>query len=303
MSAPSSKTGQPIGSRHGVVDDQRQPGGMRRVRPGPDVDDVQARVADRLGEHEPRLVVDVPLEILGSIRIDEAHLDAVLGQRVREQVVGAAVERRDGDDVLAGTRDVQHRVGDRRLTGREHECRERRLDEARALELREPLLEHAPGRVHDARVDVAELLEREQVGGMLGVVEHERRRLVDRHRACVGGRVGRLPAVQGDRLGSMSVGAHALLLGNPAPGTRLVLPDSRSEEPTPPCPHLAARDGRTAGCALTDSRLLRRHQARSLDRSLVCAPPTIAGAKPSRALMQSIIRKDGSERVANVFFG
>ena len=115
MSAPSSKTRAADRRRHRVVDDQRQAGGVRRVCPGLDVDDVQAGIADRLGEHEPRLVVDVPLELLGPVRIDEAHLDAVLRQRVREQVVGAAVERRDRDDVLARARDVQHRVGDRCL--------------------------------------------------------------------------------------------------------------------------------------------------------------------------------------------
>ena len=47
------------------------------------------------------------------------------------------------------------------------------------------------GRVHDPRVDVAELLEREQVRGVLGVVEDVGRGLVDRQRAGAGGGVRR----------------------------------------------------------------------------------------------------------------
>ena len=38
----------------GVVEDQRQAGGMRGLRPGGDVEHVQPRVADRLAEHQPR---------------------------------------------------------------------------------------------------------------------------------------------------------------------------------------------------------------------------------------------------------
>ena len=195
--------------RHRVVDDERQAGRVRGVGPGADVDHVQPRVADRLGEHEARLVVDVRRELLGPVGIDEPHLDPVLRQRVREQVVGAAVERRDRHDVVARARDVQHRVGDGRLAGCERQRGERRLGESRALELGEPLLEHRVRRVHDPRVDVAELLEREQVGRVLGAVEDVRRRLVDRHRARVRRGIGLLPAVQRDRLGPLAVRAHA----------------------------------------------------------------------------------------------
>ncbi len=37
-----------------------------------------------------------------------------------------------------------------------------------AFQRRDALLQHRLGRVHDAGVDVAELLQREQVGGVLG---------------------------------------------------------------------------------------------------------------------------------------
>ncbi len=41
------------------------------------------------------------------------------------------------------------------------------------------LLENICCRVHDARVDVAEFLEREEFGGLLGIFEDEGRGLVD----------------------------------------------------------------------------------------------------------------------------
>ena len=87
--------------RDRVVDDQRQAVRVRGVRPGAEVDDVHARVADRLGEHQPGLVVDERRELRRVVGVGEAHLDAVLRQRVGEQVVGPAVERRDRDDVVA----------------------------------------------------------------------------------------------------------------------------------------------------------------------------------------------------------
>ena len=59
-----------------------------------------------------------------------------------------------------------------------------------AFERRDALLQHRVGRVADAGIDVAEGLQAEQRGGVIDVVEHEGRRLVDRRRARAGGRVG-----------------------------------------------------------------------------------------------------------------
>jgi hypothetical protein len=61
-----------------------------------------------------------------------------------------------------------------------------------ALQGCDALLEHGLGRVHDARVDVAEGLEVEQRRGVVDVLEHIGRRLVDRRGAGAGGgiRVG-----------------------------------------------------------------------------------------------------------------
>ena len=61
---------------------------------------------------------------------------------------------------------------------------------ATALECVDPRLERSLRGVHDARVDVADLGETEQVGGVLGVAELIRRGLVDRNRSRTGRRVG-----------------------------------------------------------------------------------------------------------------
>ena len=202
MSAPWSNARAPTGVGDGVVEDQRQAGRVGGLRPRRDVDDVELRVADRLGEDELRVLVGELRDGVGVVRVGQAHLDAVLRQRVREEVVGAAVELADGDDVVAGARDVQHRVGHGRLAGRGDDGADA------ALEVGEALLEHAPRRVHDPRVDVARDGEREEVGGVLRVVEDVRGRLVDRDRAGVGGRVRLLAAVKGDGLGPGLVVAH-----------------------------------------------------------------------------------------------
>jgi len=65
-----------------------------------------------------------------------------------------------------------------------------------AFEAGEALLQHIGRRVHDARVDVAQFLQGEEVGGVFGVAELVARRLVDRHGAAARCRVGRLAGVK-----------------------------------------------------------------------------------------------------------
>ena len=64
------------------------------------------------------------------------------------------------------------------------------------FERRDALLEHVGGRVHDARVDVAEFLQREQRGGVVGILEDEGGGLVDGHGAGAGGGVGLIAVMQ-----------------------------------------------------------------------------------------------------------
>ena len=87
---------------------------VRDVRDELDVEDVDPRVADGLGEEQLRVRADRGLPLLGVVLVlDEGGLDAELRERVLEEVVGAAVDRARRDDVVARLRDVQDRVGDR----------------------------------------------------------------------------------------------------------------------------------------------------------------------------------------------
>ena len=68
---------------------------------------------------------------------------------------------------------------------------------ARAVDGRQPLLQHVGGGVHEPRVDVAELPQGEQVGRVLGVAEHVAAGLVERHRPGQGLLVGSVARVEG----------------------------------------------------------------------------------------------------------
>ena len=77
-----------------------------------------------------------------------------------------------------------------------------------AFERRDALFEHRLRRVHDARVDVAEGLQPEQRGGVVGVVEDVGGRLVDRRGARAGRRIGLGAGVDGERIEPRSVLGH-----------------------------------------------------------------------------------------------
>ena len=174
-----------IGGRDGVVDDQRDAVLVRDIGDRPDVEDVDARVADGLGEEQLGVRAHRALPLGRVVLVlDEGDLDPELRERVLEEVVGAAVDRAGGDEVVAGLRDVQDREGRRRLAARQQE------GAGAALERGDALLDHCLGRVHDPGVDVAELGEREQVLRVVRAVEHVGGGLVDRDGSRVGGRVG-----------------------------------------------------------------------------------------------------------------
>ena len=101
-----------------------------------------------------------------------------------ELIDRAAIELAHGDELV--TR-LQERMEDQKLCAMAGRGRERRRA---AFERRDPLFEHRLGGVHDARIDVAECLQAKQGGGMLDIVEHEGRGLVDRRRARARRRVG-----------------------------------------------------------------------------------------------------------------
>ena len=180
----------------GVVDDDRHAPGVGHVGDRGEVVDVEPRVADELEEDRLGLLVDGAPEGRRVGAVDVGRRDADLGQGVGEQVVGAAVERRRRHDVVAGAGEVE----DRQRLGRLAGCESERGHAA--LERGDALLEDVGRRVHDPGVDVPELLEPEQPGGVGGVVEDVAGRGVDRDGAGVRRGVGLLARVEGPGLGA-----------------------------------------------------------------------------------------------------
>eukprot|EP00966_Prymnesium_polylepis_P322312 7378582-Prymnesium_polylepis.1 len=129
-----------------------------------------------------------------AVRLD-AHRDAHLREDVVKLRVRAAVQVAARNDVVARLREVDDRVEDRRSARRQAQASER----VRTLEHADALLEHVGRRIHQPRVDVAQLLQREQLGRVLGRLEDVGRRAVDGH-AARGGRVGPVAGVEAQRV-------------------------------------------------------------------------------------------------------
>ncbi len=161
------------GRRDRVVDDQRQLVLVRHLGDGLEIVHVALRVADGLGVEQPGVLVDGPLEVGRVARIDKAGFDPEALERERELGVGAAVELVAGHEVLAHRGDGRDGVEDGGLAG------SRGQGAGGAVKGREPLLEHLGGGIGQPGVEIAELLEGEEVRGVLAVAEHVAAGLID----------------------------------------------------------------------------------------------------------------------------
>ena len=182
------------------IDQQRQAVVVRERRHARHVQHVEAGIAERLAEQQPRLVADRRAPCVEVARIDERRPDAEPRQRVVEQVVGSAVQRARRDDVPAGP----HQRRDGEVQGRLPAGG--RDGPHAAFERRDPLLEHGAGRIRDARVDVPRALHVEQRRRVIGVREDERRALVDRRRPRAGRGIGPRAGVKRKRVEAMRPG-------------------------------------------------------------------------------------------------
>ena len=183
-----------VGRGEGGIEHQRQLVAVRDVRHRLDVEHFQARIAERLGEHQARLVGDGLVEACRIARIGQRGGDAEARQRMREHVVRAAVDARRRHDVPARA----HQRGDGEMQRGLPAGGRHRADAA--FQRRDALLEHRDGGIGDARIDVPGALQVEQPGGVLDVVEHVGRGLVDRHGARARRRIGLLAGVQRERI-------------------------------------------------------------------------------------------------------
>ena len=107
--------------------------------------------------------------------VNEPRLNADLLEGIGKEVPRPAVEVGGRDDIVAGTGEGEDRIGGRRL-GR----RNRKRGNA-AFDGRKALLKGVLRRIHNSGVNVAQLLESEQIGDVFGVPELIRRCLRDRH--------------------------------------------------------------------------------------------------------------------------
>ena len=202
-----------IGGGHRVVDDQGDAVGMSHVGHGADVGDIACRVADGLAEDRLGALIDQGRHARDVVGGGEADLDAELRQGVGEEVIGAAIEGRSGDDVVAALANGEEGVGHRR-----HARGQGQAADA-ALQGRQPLFQHVAGGIHDAGVDVARHFEVEQVRPVLGVIEGVGGGLVNRGGDGVGSRVRLKAGVDGQGLDLHGVswwgmdGAAVLVLG------------------------------------------------------------------------------------------
>ncbi len=166
-------------------------------------------IGDRLDEDRLGLRRDRALERGDVVGIGPHHVPAEILERVIELVDRAAVELARGDELVAGRHQAVEHQHLRGVAGGDREPR------GAAFERGDALLQHRVGRIADAGVDVAEGLQAEQRGGVIDVVEHERRGLIDRRRARAGGRIGLRAGVDRERGKAGSAFGHGAVLAWP----------------------------------------------------------------------------------------
>ncbi len=87
-----------------VIDDERQAMFMRDGREFFQVDHIELGIAEGFGIDGASAIIDGFAQSVVVVGFDEADFDAELGQGVVEQIVGAAIERSGGDNLVAGIR-------------------------------------------------------------------------------------------------------------------------------------------------------------------------------------------------------
>ena len=142
------------------------------------------------------------------------HVPAEILERVVELVDRAAIELLRRHELVARLHQAVEHQHLRGMAGGDREAG------GAAFERGDALLQHRIGRVADAGVDVAEGLQAEQGGGVIDVVEHEGRRLVDRGCARAGRRIGLGAGMDGERRKARECGRSYPVLAVTGPGVR-----------------------------------------------------------------------------------
>ena len=166
-----------------VVNDQRQSVLMGDFRDGVDVRDIAVRVAEGFEINRPRVVLDGAFHLGKIMGVHEGRLDAVLRQRMRQQVIGSAVNGLLCDDMSPVRSQRLNGVSDGRRTGSEGKRG------ASAFQRRDSLFQNVLGGIRQATVNVACIRQSKAVSRMLAVPKHIGSGLINRDGARVGRRI------------------------------------------------------------------------------------------------------------------
>ncbi|OPZ25185.1 MAG: hypothetical protein BWZ01_02602 [Deltaproteobacteria bacterium ADurb.BinA179] len=167
---------------------------MRDIGDGLHVGHSVHGVADALDEDGPGTFAQSVSELIDVIDVHETHRDAQIPQGALEEVGGTAVERPGRDDLVAALGDGEYGVEDRRAPrGNGHRAHS-------SLEERYSLLEDAGSGIADPRIDAPAFLSGKERRGMIHVPEGKGCALVDGYGPRPAGAVGRVAAVDLDRV-------------------------------------------------------------------------------------------------------
>ena len=172
-----------IGCAEGVIDNKRKAVLVCNLRNRIDVRDIGVRVAEGLNVDRLGVRTNCALKLRKIVCIDKGGLDPELLQRVRKEVIGAAVDGLLCDNVIARLCECLEGVGNCRRAGCDRECR------GAALKRCDSLLKHILRGVRKSAVDVAGISQTEAVRRMLRIAEHVGSRLVNRNRSRIGCRI------------------------------------------------------------------------------------------------------------------
>ena len=180
-----------IGSCQRIIDDQRHAGLFGDCGDGCDIGDDTAGIGDGFDEDRLGLRGNRGLEGGEIIGISPFHAPVEILVGMIELVDRAAIEFFRGDELVAR---LQQGVEDQKFGRMARGDGKRRCA---AFKRRDATFENRIGRVGDAGVDIAERLQSEEGGGMIDIVEHERRGLINRCDAGAGCRIRRGPCMNG----------------------------------------------------------------------------------------------------------
>ena len=179
------------GRGDGVVNDERQTGGVRGGGKSGNIEDVNRRIADAFAINETGAGVAKAGDVFRMRRINKAHFDALPRQSVSKKIVSAAIKRAGGDDIVARAGNCLDGISNRRHAARDHERANAALNRGEAL------LQNGGGRVHDAGVNIAGDIEIKKIGAVLRIIEGIAGGLINGNGDGAGGRVGTVSGVNG----------------------------------------------------------------------------------------------------------